>query len=77
MKSCGKRKLQIERERRRARRSVSCRLLAMGGLAISKNNGRICDQALVTVELSAPAEKAVPIGIEVKEEDGAVFVSSV
>ena len=64
-KGCGKRKLQIERERTRARRSVVCRLLAMGDLAMSESNDRIRNLALVTVELTAPADKAVPNGIEV------------
>ena len=68
-RGCGKRTTVIEKEKRRARRSVLCRLEAMDDLAIEVNKQRIEGLAEVTVTLSAPGTIAAAVGIEVEEEE--------
>lgn len=76
-RGCGTRTTLIEREKRRMRRCVVRRLVAMDQLAIEGNRQRIKDLSKVVVELSAPADAPAAIGIEVEEVDGSIEVVSV
>ena len=74
---CGKRTTHDMREQKRAQRSVAQRLSVMDDLAISQNQVRVRDLAVVKVILTAPNGQSAPIGIELEEEEGRFFVASV
>ena len=78
-RGCGKRTTVIEKEKRKARRSVLRRLEAMDDLAIEVNKQRIERLAEVTVTLSAPRTTAAAVGIEVEEEEegGSLVITAV
>ena len=67
------------RERRRRERSVALRLATLDELFTAQHNQRIQDLATVKVKLTAPKDRAAPIGIvleEQKQGDKSAFVVS-
>lgn len=74
---CGKRTTHDMLEQKRAQRSVAQRLSVMDDLAISQNQMRVGDLAVVKVILTAPNGQSAPIGIELEEQEGRFFVASV